>query len=117
MQRGFDGSRRQRKHPGESLRIAAGEKRQLIVGDSRDGDGVVRLKTVRARWRNAEDLPVDPKPVHMLDSALNISPLKRNGIDAAPEILIVEIDHSAVSVRCLHNYAAMRLLHRTQILF
>src|SRR5215510_11033706 len=111
MQRGFDGSRRQGKHPGESLRIAAGETRQLIIGDSRDGDGVVRLKTVRARRRNAEDLAVNPEPVHMRDSALNISSLKRNGIAAAPEILIVEIGHSAVSVWCLHNYAAMRLLH------
>src|SRR4030095_12083662 len=72
MQRGFDGGRRQSKHAGESLRIAAAKTRQLIVGDSRDCNGVVRLKTVRARWRNAEDLPVDPEPVHMLASALNL---------------------------------------------
>src|SRR5215470_188150 len=53
----------------------------------------------------------------MLESTLNLSSLKRNGIDAAAEILIVEIDHPAVSVRRLHNDAAIRLLHRAQIVF
>ena len=60
---------------------------------------------------------VDPQMIHVFDPAFDVAALKRCSIDAAFELFVVKIAHTAVRIGRLQNHGPVETLELVDILF